>query len=541
MDSLYLSYKGESSNTLYTAYLDTSRWCGNDPISDELGGISPESNYNPGVAVYNNRLYLVYKGKDSNTLYTAYFDGITWYGNEKIVINKANGEPDPKSNYNPGVAVYNNRLYLAYKGEDSNTLYTAYFDGTTWYGNTPIKEQPPGGVSPESNYNPGVAVYNNRLYLVYKHGDSNSLYTAYFDGTKWYGDQQIGDGIGGISPKSNYNPGVAVFTTITRPNWMSDNLKVIGNQSLKKIVIPAAHDAGMYMLRDCTSANGFGATECNIRTQTKPIFSQLQSGIRYFDIRPVFYQQTMFTAHYSIYLGVYVGCFGPTIAEILRDVLSFMSKSKDLILLKFSHYYDLDNGNGGFSDDQMRLLCSLIAGLGPLLYSKGSISTDLSSLTVNEFISTEGKVLPILDSLKPNIQKDYSGIYSYADFNPVEPASANLLVYDNYSDTNNLDDMVSDQLKKLGDTANHQDNLFLLSWTLTQSFDQVLGCILGLEPSILDLASKANNALSSKLREAYEDGRITKSLVPNLIYVDNAGVNVTDFAIWLNNQLLATP
>jgi hypothetical protein len=553
MDSLYLIYKGESSDTLYTTYFDGTTWCGDVKISQEVGktiqevggvsqevaGISPESNYNPGVAVYNNRLYLVYKGEDSNTLYTAYFDGNRWYGNAKI--SDQPGKISPESNYNPGFAVYNNRLYLVYKGEGSNTLYTAYFDGTRWYGNEKISDQP-GKISPESDYNPGVAVYDNRLYLVYKGEGSNTLYTAYFDGTKWYGNDKISDQPGGISPESNYNPGVAVFTMITRPNWMSNNLATLGPAPLLTVVMPASHDAGMYTLQECTIPAG----PCNTRNQTKSIFWQLQSGIRYFDIRPVLYNKTMYTGHYSEILG-FRGCLGPTISQIFSDVASFMEISNDLVLLKFSHYYDRDKGSAGFSDDQMNELCSLIvtglkplplidARVKPLLYTRASASTNLAITSFNEFIADGGKVLPLLDSLKPEIQSKYTGIYSYADFEPGKSVSANMLVYDKFSDTDDLNTMISDQFTKLRNPANHVANLFLLSWTLTQNEAQALACGAGLAPWVLDLASEANNALWSTITTTYKDQTPPVYLLPNLIYVDNCGVFVTDLAIWLNEK-----
>jgi hypothetical protein len=138
--------------------------------------------------------------------------------------------------------------------------------------------------------------------------------------------------------------------------------------------------------------------------------------------------------------------------------------------------------------------------------------------------------------LKPDLQSKFKdkGIYSYADFDPAKPLSANLLVYDKFSETNDLNKMVSDQMHILGETANHKDNLFLLSWTLTQTSPQTVGCITGVSPSILDLAAQANNVLSSKVSTAYKDGTIPISLLPNLIYADNCGVFVTDLAISLN-------
>jgi hypothetical protein len=205
---LTIVYKGAHSNTLYTAYYDGSIWHGNDTISSQPGGISPESNYNPGAAVFNNWLYILYKGAHSNNLYTAWYDGNKWSGNVKI--SDMNGNISPESDYCPNIAVYKGLLYTVYKGAHSNTLYAAWFDGTTWYGNTKISDMN-GGISPESNYNPGMVVYNNLLHIVYKGAHSNTLYTAAFDGNVWSGNVKIQDQGGNISPETNYNPGTVVY------------------------------------------------------------------------------------------------------------------------------------------------------------------------------------------------------------------------------------------------------------------------------------------------------------------------------------------
>lgn len=206
---LYYIYKGKSSNTLYSMSFDGQTWFGNLAIKDQPGGISPDSNYNPGVAVFNNKLYIIYKGSGSNTLYSAYFDGTKWYGNTKI--SDQPGKIDPQSNYSPGVAVFNNKLFMVYKGSDNNMLYSAYYDGTTWFGNKAIKDQP-GGINPQTNQSPAVVIFNNRLYLIYKGYNNNVLYTAYFDGTTWFGDTPIVNQPGGVDAKSNYAPGTTVTT-----------------------------------------------------------------------------------------------------------------------------------------------------------------------------------------------------------------------------------------------------------------------------------------------------------------------------------------
>ena len=205
---LYLVYKGSDSDVLYSCYYDGTDWYGNTKIENQPGGIKPESNDSPSAASYNGRLYLVYKGAHSDDLYTCYYDGINWIGDTKIADQP--GDVDPKSDHRPAVCVYNNYLYVVYKGPSSNKLYTARYDGTTWRGNYSINDQSDGKIDPKSDDSPAAAVYKDRLYVIYKGNNSDDLYTCYDDG-EWHGDKKIADQPGGKDPKSSDPPGATVY------------------------------------------------------------------------------------------------------------------------------------------------------------------------------------------------------------------------------------------------------------------------------------------------------------------------------------------
>jgi hypothetical protein len=199
---LYMVYKGAHSNTLYMCWYDGTSWQGNQPIA----GMSGQSNYTPAMAVYNGLLYLIYKGAHSNTLYAAWYNGKSWAGN--IPISQMGGGLSPASNLAPALAVYNNTLYMSYKGAYSSTLYIAWFDGTNWHGNTPIQTNNGG---PATIWTPALAVYtpdgaNQLLYAVYA-GLSGTLYASYFNGTSWFGNQTISTPNG--TPASNSGPWMA--------------------------------------------------------------------------------------------------------------------------------------------------------------------------------------------------------------------------------------------------------------------------------------------------------------------------------------------
>jgi len=205
---LYVVYKAADSTHLYMAYHDGLKWYGDHRISRLRGGISPQSDSHPSLVVFNNLLYAVYKGNATDDIYVAWFDGTAWYGGVRIADQP--GKIFATTDAGLDIVAFNSLLYLVYKGAHSTELSTAWFDGRTWYGHTRIRDQA-GELAPESSANPGTAVFNGNLYLVYKGARSDALSTAWFDGHVWYGNTKIRDQVGELTPGSGCNPGVRVF------------------------------------------------------------------------------------------------------------------------------------------------------------------------------------------------------------------------------------------------------------------------------------------------------------------------------------------
>ncbi len=190
-DTLYMAYKGAHSNTLYLAWYDGANWYGNTPISDMPGGISPESNYSPSLAVFNGLLYMIYKGAHSNTLYVAWYNGSQWAGN--VTIDSMPGGLSPRSNLAPAALGFNGQLVIVYKGESSTTLYSAAYNGTKWSGNTPISTS---NGTPRSQATPSLAIYDPeggapQLYMAYIGQYTTAIYVSWFDGSAWHGNNQV--------------------------------------------------------------------------------------------------------------------------------------------------------------------------------------------------------------------------------------------------------------------------------------------------------------------------------------------------------------
>ena len=90
----------------------------------------------------------------------------------------------------PSLAVYNNRLYAAWKGMLADqSLWFSFFNGTSW-----APQQTIPGVF--SSIGPSICVLGNFLYAAWKGmlGDQRIWYTRY-NGVNW-APQQIVPGVG---------------------------------------------------------------------------------------------------------------------------------------------------------------------------------------------------------------------------------------------------------------------------------------------------------------------------------------------------------
>lgn len=310
---------------------------------------------------------------------------------------------------------------------------------------------------------------------------------------------------------------------------MSDNLSSLGNKTLRQICMPGTHDAGMGTFVPGTAF----AAPCNTVTQSMLMLGQLRAGARYFDIRPVIHCGEFYTGHYTELdiLGVktWQGANGQSITSLIDDINGYTQDNPELVILNLSHDLDTDAGNSNyppFTQDQWNaLLTQMQQNINNL---KVVTASDLSQLSLNAFIGDKkAAVIIVVDPSDNNI--DISAFAERGFYSPDR-----FPVYNVYSDTNNLDKMVSDQLSKMqAERPTPNAPLFLLSWTLTQSATQVVTCGLNECDSILEMAKKANAVLDEKLLSA-----CSQNCFPNIIYVDgiNSALNLPGIAMKINTN-----
>jgi len=152
------------------------------------GSIGPmSSSVGPSVAVFNNRLFAAWKGyKDDQNIYWSSIDaqkpptpyGGTWAPQQRI--------PNVSSSVGPALAVFNGKLFAAWKGyKDDQAIYWSSFDGANW---APQQRIP----NVSSSVGPALAVFNKKLFAAWKgYKNDEGIYWSTFDGTSWAPQQRI--------------------------------------------------------------------------------------------------------------------------------------------------------------------------------------------------------------------------------------------------------------------------------------------------------------------------------------------------------------
>jgi hypothetical protein len=306
-------------------------------------------------------------------------------------------------------------------------------------------------------------------------------------------------------------------------DWMAAMSDTIGARKLSGIALPGSHDAGVnlvdYNFANCNRL----ASSCNTTAQNTDIAGQLALGSRYFDVRPVMEDYTDWTTwrtgHYDT--SLLMGCRGEAMSGVFDDVNAFFADpahAKELAILKISHCFDLGTANGCGSDEYGVLTPNIENALDHLIKCD---SCNLLDMTLDQILEL-GNVIALVDGVasdKPH------GIFSWS--------ADDLPVYDNYSDTDNLSDMVGGQFAELENPADHRNQLFLLSWTLTQSTADSIECMFN-GTSILSMAASAHAVLFGDIDQWVNAGSINAALYPNIIYLDAFDSLGTRTAIYLN-------
>lgn len=117
----------------------------------------------------------------------------------------------------------------------------------------------------------------------------------------------------------------------TRPFWMEDNRKYLENSTLSSIMIPGSHDSGSFTKY---VRNSDSVVSRYKYAQEEPVFNQLLYGLRYFDFRVGFYNQTKerFYINHSYFRTDH------PLQRILSEVVNFLKATREIVILDFHNF-----------------------------------------------------------------------------------------------------------------------------------------------------------------------------------------------------------
>lgn len=292
--------------------------------------------------------------------------------------------------------------------------------------------------------------------------------------------------------------------------WMAALLARKPGVTLNNLAMPGSHDAGMYITTNCSIT----VKSEWARTQGGDIARQLKAGSRYFDFRVYWDGNDYRIGHF----GSMGGCYGPPLSEVLDQVKTFIQGggSKEAIILKFSHTMGdsplqpflpgpvpIPNPSYRSPAQVAKATVDMVKNkLGTSVYTSRNADADLSQTLLSE---VSGKVVTTFGSEFKDYWSAASGVFPYRD---IPDTGYGLRVYDNYSNTDSLPNMVDDQLKKLQSYGGWgKGYLFLLSWTLTGA------------AGLLDIQVLAGMA-NPWLPQTLSDIKAGKLNHPNIVFLD---------------------
>ena len=151
----------------------------------------------PSAVVFNNKLYVFFIAtKYYNEIAYVSWDGHTWSSSAYIGDGCAGNSDKHRTCDTPAVAVYQDKLYVAHRGDSNEKLYYCIGSSNgsgplTW---TPDMELGNGALAEQG---PALAVFKDKLVMILRsHAKDAKLYGCYYDGKSWstatlFGNDQV--------------------------------------------------------------------------------------------------------------------------------------------------------------------------------------------------------------------------------------------------------------------------------------------------------------------------------------------------------------
>lgn len=294
-------------------------------------------------------------------------------------------------------------------------------------------------------------------------------------------------------------------TSDDNSRWMQSLLLTYPEKdiTLSDICLPGAHDAGTYVFYHCS----FGANACNTRTQYLSTWDMLNAGIRMFDIRPVFFNNQLFTQHATDCNGL--GCKGDKLENICKQLRLFLDGHAEFVIFEISHFCGTSYTDTAFTNLLERTL-------GDRIYKETATSgTPFIQRPLKTIIppaAGTGKVLLLTEGAPNTPELRAAGIFSY----DILPRSGG------WSNSHTFSDLQEKQLLNYSLFTADGNSLFGFSWQITQDEAMAVSCFFDPEngPSIEKFGRDANNRLGPIVDSLIVADAIRPGRIPNIIYTD---------------------
>jgi hypothetical protein len=339
-------------------------------------------------------------------------------------------------------------------------------------------------------------------------------------------------------------------------SWMTTYWNEVKHLALSSLSMPGTHDAGMAVLTLSTD----GSDACNTQTQTLTIGGQLSAGSRYFDLRPATWDTLsgFYLSHWSDKVGGVYGSAGQSLNDALQEVVDYFQSTdsvtgvqpaNECVILKFSHFGAISQELGTWMLDTLdntafqNLVSTVKNTLGSYLFTSTNATINLNQQTLHTLSGNGNRVLAVFDlgqqgdnDFPVSLVNTAQGIFGYLDdtTDPPSGVTANMVVYDNFANSDDLDDMIEDQTDKFNNYKHSVEKSFLLSWTLTLStWDLTVG-----SDCISTLAAEADPQLLPNMNQWMSYGTVSASNAkrPNVLFIDYIG-QYKDYAVVTAMQL----
>jgi hypothetical protein len=516
---------------------------------------SPKLKLGITATVVNGRMMIASHADNKNEMVVALIDADDKGMLKPSVLQTVPGKSD---DYPFIVTLPNNIIRLSYKGYSDQAIYYTDFNTDTkkWTAQVPFSAS-------KTKASPAVyhAFNTNRLFYIWKgNKKDNQIYYAAADEQSRLADEHflpayfktsVAVSVCNVDTKKfimafvgeDQKLYLSYFTNYNPAHWMEDTLfPAKGNLTLKDIVIPGSHDAGMSALNGTGGTQSGSINPCNTLTQKQNIGKQLNAGIRMFDLRVGSFKNSIYTKHSSsdCMAEAMGGGYGEQFKDILDSVKTFLDRNrKEFIILTFSHFCQKEAPASHVADTIIKVLGK------ERIFNNQSKSID--QIKLNELA---GKVIVTFEQ--------YASPDKLIDSNSMTDKAKTFLNFRRaYAATNQIAKLLTREelfFNLMKDGTNKND-LIRLDWQLTQSSDEaalicndfqddkvdpvisgvmLLTNVIKKNQSIIDLAKFGNKHLPTKVNEWIGSGVINKNNKPNILYVDVAGAWITDYCIELN-------